>query len=64
MEYTGANILIKSFVIFLAWIFSFIAIKKLPISLYGVLDLSRVIFAFSSIADNSSNVRTASTIPS
>lgn len=38
-------ILIKSFVIFLAWIFSFIAIKKLPISLYGVLDLSRVIFA-------------------
>lgn len=38
-------ILIKSFVIFLAWIFSFIAIKKLPISLYGVLDLSRVLFA-------------------
>lgn len=38
-------ILIKSFVIFLAWIFSFKAIKKLPISLYGVLDLSRVLFA-------------------
>ncbi|MBB5218697.1 drug/metabolite transporter (DMT)-like permease [Treponema rectale] len=36
---------IKSSVIFLAWIFSFIAIKKLPISLYGVLDLSRVLFA-------------------
>ena len=35
----------KSFVIFLAWIFSFKAIKKMPISLYGVLDLSRVLFA-------------------
>ena len=33
---------LKSFVIFLAWIFSFMAIKKMPISLYGVLDLSRV----------------------
>lgn len=38
-------IAIKSFVIFLAWIFSFKAIKKMPISLYGVLDLSRVLFA-------------------
>ena len=38
-------IVIKSFVIFLAWIFSFKAIKKLPISLYGVLDLSRVMFS-------------------
>lgn len=38
-------IAIKSFVIFVAWIFSFYAIKKLPISLYGVLDLSRVLFA-------------------
>lgn len=36
---------IKSFAIFLAWIFSFKAIKKMPISLYGVLDLSRVLFA-------------------
>lgn len=36
---------LKSFVIFLAWIFSFRAIKKMPISLYGVLDLSRVLFA-------------------
>lgn len=35
----------KSFVIFLAWMFSFKAIKKMPISLYGVLDLSRVLFA-------------------
>lgn len=36
---------IKSFVIFLAWMCSFKAIKKMPISLYGVLDLSRVMFA-------------------
>ncbi|MCM1175582.1 MAG: EamA family transporter [Blautia sp.] len=36
---------LKSFVVFLAWIFSFRAIKKMPISLYGVLDLSRVLFA-------------------
>lgn len=38
-------IALKSFVIFLAWMFSFKAIKKMPISLYGVLDLSRVLFA-------------------
>ena len=38
-------IALKSFVIFLAWMFSFRAIKKMPISLYGVLDLSRVLFA-------------------
>lgn len=31
----------KSFVIFLAWMCSFKAIRKMPISLYGVLDLSR-----------------------
>ena len=36
---------VKSFVIFVAWIFSFKAIKKMPISLYGLLDLSRVIFS-------------------
>ena len=36
---------VKSFVIFLAWMCSFRAIKKMPISLYGVLDLSRVMFA-------------------
>ena len=36
---------LKSFVIFLAWICSFKAISKMPISLYGVLDLSRVLFA-------------------
>ena len=38
-------IAMKSFVIFLAWMFSFRAIKRMPISLYGVLDLSRVLFA-------------------
>ncbi|MBD5445619.1 MAG: EamA family transporter [Lachnospiraceae bacterium] len=38
-------IAMKAFVIFLAWMFSFWAIKKMPISLYGVLDLSRVFFA-------------------
>ena len=36
---------VKSFVIFLAWMCSFRAIKRMPISLYGVLDLSRVLFA-------------------
>ena len=38
-------IAIKSFVIFLAWIMSFTAIRKLPLSMYGVLDLSRVLFS-------------------
>ena len=36
---------LKSSVIFLAWIFSFKAIDKMPISIYGILDLSRVLFA-------------------
>ena len=36
---------LKSLIIFCAWILSFKAIKKMPISLYGVLDLSRVLFA-------------------
>ena len=38
-------IAIKSFVIFVAWICGFKAIKRLPISFYGVLDLSRVLFS-------------------
>ncbi len=38
-------ILIKSFVIFVAWICSFKALSKMPVSLYGVLDLSRIIFS-------------------
>lgn len=35
---------IKAFVIFVAWILSFYVIKKIPISLFGVLNLSRVLF--------------------
>lgn len=35
----------KSFVIFVAWICSFKAIKKMPISVVGILDMSRVLFA-------------------
>ena len=38
-------IAIKSFVIFIAWIWSFRAIDHVPISIYGVLDLSRIIFS-------------------
>lgn len=38
-------IILKSFIIFLAWIASFHAIEKIPISIYGILDLSRVLFA-------------------
>ncbi|MBP3467970.1 MAG: EamA family transporter [Lachnospiraceae bacterium] len=38
-------IALKSFVIFLAWMASFHAIERIPISIYGILDLSRVLFA-------------------
>ena len=38
-------IAIKSFCMFLAWICSFHSLKKLPVSLFGILSLSRVIFA-------------------
>ena len=38
-------IAIKSFCLFIAWICSFRSLKKLPVSLYGILDLSRVLFA-------------------
>ncbi len=38
-------IAIKSFVIFVAWIFSFNSLKRLPVSVYGILDMSRVLFA-------------------
>ncbi|MBP5607602.1 MAG: DMT family transporter [Lachnospiraceae bacterium] len=38
-------VVLKSFVIFVAWICSFKAIKEIPVSLYGLLDLSRVIFS-------------------
>lgn len=35
----------KSLIIFAAWILSFKAIKQMPVSLYGIIDLSRVLFA-------------------
>lgn len=38
-------IALKSFVIFVAWMCSFYAIKKLPVSVMGIFDLSRVLFA-------------------
>lgn len=37
-------IAIKSFCMFLAWLCSFYTLKKMPVSLYGILSLSRVIF--------------------
>ncbi|MBQ9764865.1 MAG: EamA family transporter [Lachnospiraceae bacterium] len=40
-----AVVAVKSFVIFIAWLASFKAIEKMPISLIGVLDLSRVLFS-------------------
>ena len=36
---------VKSVIIFIAWICSFKAIEHLPISFFGVMDMSRVIFA-------------------
>ncbi len=38
-------IALKSFAIFLAWMFGFRSIKYLPVSLFGILDLSRVLFS-------------------
>lgn len=38
-------IAVKSAVIFFAWICTFEALAKMPVSLYGVLDLSRVLFS-------------------
>ncbi|MBQ9120869.1 MAG: EamA family transporter [Clostridia bacterium] len=38
-------IVIKSAVIFFAWLCAFEALAKMPVSLYGVLDLSRVLFS-------------------
>ncbi|MBR5420559.1 MAG: DMT family transporter [Lachnospiraceae bacterium] len=40
-----AAVAFKSFVIFVAWLCGFRAIKEIPVSLYGLLDLSRVLFA-------------------
>lgn len=38
-------VVIKSLVIFVAWILAFFAIKKVPVSVYGICDMSRVIFS-------------------
>ena len=38
-------VFIKSTIIFIAWLCAFGAINKLPIGFYGVMDMSRVIFA-------------------
>ena len=38
-------VVIKSLVIFVAWIMAFAAIKKVPVSVYGICDMSRVIFS-------------------
>ena len=35
----------KSFIIFVAWMCGFKAIKKMPISIVGILDMSRVVFS-------------------
>ncbi len=40
-----APVFLKSLVIFIAWLCAFNAITKLPIGLYGIMDMSRVIFA-------------------
>ena len=39
-------IIVKSVVIFIAWILSFKVIKNIPIGIYGILDMSRVLFAY------------------
>ena len=42
-----ALVALKSLVIFCAWLCGFRAIKEIPVSLYGLLDLSRVLFSVS-----------------
>lgn len=36
---------VKAFIIFLAWMAAFVSVRKLPVSLYGVIDMSRLIFS-------------------
>lgn len=38
-------VFIKSVVICLAWVFSFLALGKMPVSLYAIMDLSGVVFS-------------------
>ncbi|MBO4391557.1 MAG: EamA family transporter [Lachnospiraceae bacterium] len=35
----------KAFIIFVAWICGFLAVKKMPVGVYGILDLARVLFS-------------------
>lgn len=44
MHYIGF-IMIKSVIIFIAWMCSFKAISRLPIGFFGIMDMSRVVFA-------------------
>ena len=44
MHYMGF-IVIKSFIIFAGWICGYKAMSKMPVSLYGVMDMTRVLFA-------------------
>lgn len=44
MHYIGF-IMIKSAIIFIAWMCSFKAISRLPIGFFGIMDMSRVVFA-------------------
>ena len=43
--YVSALVVAKSTVIFFAWMLTFIAIKKVPLGIYGITDMSRVIFS-------------------
>ena len=36
---------LKAFIIFVAWICGFLAVKKMPVGVYGILDLARVLFS-------------------
>ena len=38
-------IAVKSFVIFVAWICGFRALRKMPVSVYAILDMARVVFS-------------------
>lgn len=38
-------VVVKSLSIFVGWIFAFKGIKKIPVSVYGIADMSRVIFS-------------------
>ncbi|MBP5462687.1 MAG: DMT family transporter [Lachnospiraceae bacterium] len=40
-----AAIAVKSFVIFVAWICGFRALRRMPVSVYGILDMARVVFS-------------------